>query len=460
MMLKIKILDFVPESIRHRYFGGSTRSKEAIKNIVISLITKGVAIITSFLIVPLTINYVNPTQYGIWMAISSLIGWITYFNLGLGNGFRNRFTEAKANGETELARQYVSTTYFAVACLVTLFLFLIIFLNSFLDWSSVLKVSASYKDELHKVFLVLGFFFCVNMVVDLFSTMLWADQRPGLSSIINVIGQVLSLGAIFLLTKFSSGSLLNLALYYSGVPCMFTLLASIYFFRYTKYKIYAPDVSFIKPKLVTNILNLGIQFFFINICVLLIFQVINIIISRELGPDAVTEYNIAYKYFHILYMVMAVIINPFWSAFTDAYALNDYDWMKKTLSALERCWFISIIFGILMLAISSWFYKFWLHESVSVSFLVSVSLLVYMIVQTLGGIYMQLINGIGTIRIQLIIYVIFAFISWPLVTYSCRYLGIYGAVLSPVIVYITQAVFGKIQLHRILNNCATGVWAK
>lgn len=459
-MVKEKIINILPEFIRQRYLGGSNRSKKAINNIIVSLITKGIAIITSFLIVPLTIDYVNPTQYGIWMAISSLIGWITYFNLGLGNGFRNRFTEAKANGNTELVRQYVSTTYFAVTCLVVALFLIILVLNQFLDWASVLKVDSEYREELHKVFLVLSTFFCLNMVVDLFRTMLCADQRPGLSSIIHVIGQLLSLGAIFLLTKLTTGSLLNLAVYYAGIPCVFTLLASIFFFRYTKYKNYSPTISCIKPKLIGNILNLGIQFFFINVCVLMIFQVINIIISRELGPDAVTEYNIAYKYFHILYMVMAVIINPFWSAFTDAYAHRDYRWMKQTLSTLEKCWLISIAVGLLMLLVSSWFYKFWLHETVNVSFFVSLSLMVYMVVQTLGGIYMQLINGIGTIRIQLLIYVVFAIISWPLVTYSCRYFGIFGAVLSPVIVYITQAIFGKIQLNKILNNRATSFWAK
>lgn len=459
-MLKESILSIIPESIRTRYLGKSLRTKEAVKNIAISFVAKGISIITSFLVVPMTINYVTSTQYGIWMAISSLIGWIVYFNLGFGNGFRNRFAEAKANGNTELARQYVSTTYFAVACLVVVIFIVNLILNFFLDWSSVLNVRSEYSDELHKVFIILSFFFCLNMVVDIFSSMLLANQKPGLSSIIHVIGQVLSLGAIFLLTKFTSGSLLNLALYYSGVPCLFTLLASIYYFQHSKYRIYAPKISYIKPKLIRKVMNLGIQFFFINICLLLIFQIINIIISRELGPDAVTEYNIAYKYFHILYMVMAVIINPFWSAFTDAYSMHDYNWMKRTLSALEKCWLISIVVGLLMLAISSWFYKFWLHEAVRVSFLVSVSLMIYMIVQTLGGIYMQLINGIGAIRMQLIIYVIFAVISWPLVTCSCRYLGIYGAVLSPVIVYITQAIFAKIQLNKILNNKASGLWIK
>ena len=45
-----------------------------------------------------------------------------------------------------------------------------------------------------------------------------------------------------------------------------------------------------------------------------IYQFMNIIISRVKGPEAVTEYNIAYKYFNTLNMFATIILTPFWSA--------------------------------------------------------------------------------------------------------------------------------------------------
>ncbi len=64
---------------------------------------------------------------------------------------------------------------------------------------------------------------------------------------------------------------------------------------------------------------MGAQFFIIMVCMLFIFQVINIIIVRVCGPENVTAYNIAYKYFNILNMAMMIIVTPFWSACADAY---------------------------------------------------------------------------------------------------------------------------------------------
>ena len=416
--------------------------------------------VISFLIVPLTINYVNPTQYGIWLTLSSVIAWITYFNLGLGNGFRNKFAEAKAKGDLDTARQYLSTTYFAITCLVLFLLLLALIANSFIDWSHLLKIDSSYSSELTRVFSIVCVFFCMTMVVNIFDSLLLADQKPGASSIVHVIGQFISLVTIFILTKFTAGSLTNLALAYSSIPCIVMLLASFFAFYFTDYKKYAPSIKMIRPKLIKNILNLGVQFFFINICLILIFQIINFVITRELGPNAVTQYNLAYKYFHIIYMILVIIITPFWSAFTDAYAQKDYNWMKNTLHKLEMCALGSVGLGVVMLAISPLFYKIWVGDVVQVPFFLSVTVLLYMLTQVFGAVYMQLINGIGTIRLQLIIYIVFAILSWPIITYSCRLFGVYGASILPIIVYTVQSVFGRIQLNKLLNNRAKGIWAK
>ena len=460
MSIKQRIYKLLPEKLRSRFSKGAERSKEAVRNIAVSMITKGISIIISFVLVPLTIDYVNPTQYGVWLTLSSVIGWITYFNLGLGNGFRNKFAEAKANGDITTARQYLSTTYFAITCLVLFLLLVSLVANAFIDWSSFLKLDASLSCELSRVFAIVCVFFCTTMVVNIFDSLLLADQKPGLSSIVHVVGQFVSLVVIFILTKTTSGSLTNLALSYSSIPPIVMLIASFIAFSFTDYKKYAPSFKMIRPKLIKNILNLGIQFFFINICLILIFQIINLVITRELGPDAVTQYNLAYKYFHIIYMVMIIIITPFWSAFTDAYTQKDYNWMRSTLKKLEMCSLCSVGLGVLMLVVSPVFYKVWVGDSVQVPFFLSVTVLLYMLTQVIGAVYMQLINGIGTIRLQLIIYIIFALLSWPLTTYSCRLFGVYGASLVPIIVYIVQSIFGRVQLSKLLENKAKGIWCK
>src|SRR5258708_8697919 len=53
---------------------GHSRSANAKKNILTSFLIKGCNITISLVLVPLTIHYVKPTQYGIWLTLSSIIG--------------------------------------------------------------------------------------------------------------------------------------------------------------------------------------------------------------------------------------------------------------------------------------------------------------------------------------------------------------------------------------------------
>lgn len=69
------------------------------------------SIALSLAIVPVTVNYVNGEQYGIWLTISSIVAWIGYFDLGLGHGLRNKYAVAKARGNVKLIKQLISTTY-------------------------------------------------------------------------------------------------------------------------------------------------------------------------------------------------------------------------------------------------------------------------------------------------------------------------------------------------------------
>lgn len=454
------IAHYLPNYIKEKYTNRDQRTKEAFKQSIISLIVKGVTVLCSLILIPLTINYVNPTRYGIWLTLSGVIGWVHFFDLGLGNGFRNKYAESKAKGNLKLANEYISTSYFCISCIVLIVFIISMIANFFVDWSSILNVDKSYHDELRKVFSVVLIFVCLHMVFSLINTLLTADQKIGYTSLIGGAGQVLSVIVIFILTKISTGSLLNLALYYSGIPTLVVIMVSLYLYSWGRYKENKPSFSRIRFSLIKNIMGLGVNFFIIYICLILVFQLVNIALSREAGPEAVTQYNVAFKYFNVLYMVMTIIVSPYWSAFTDAYTKGDYSWMKSTLRLLEKILFISVISSIIMLCLSSLFYKIWMGDSVEIEFTLSLALMMMTIASNFGIVYMSIINGIGTIRIQLIIYLLFAFSSWPLLVLTVRYGGVPAVVIMPTMCYFIQAIFGRIQIKKLLAGTANGIWLK
>lgn len=454
------ICTYLSSHIASFFSSGSARSIAVKKNIVGSLLLKCISILISLQVVPLTIDYVNPTRYGIWLTISSIIAWLSYFDLGFAHGFRNRFAEARAKGENGLAKEYVSTTY-AVLFLLFFIVFLIAFVvNNFLDWGELLNIAPSYNKELQVVFGILACFFCLNIVASVFTTMLMADQKPALASLIQTGGQLLAFIAIYILTKTTMGSLVALAFVFSGIPCFLLILLSVVLFYTKKYKDIAPSIKSIRFSLTKNILGLGGQFFVITILALFIFQFINILISRIKGPEAVTQYNIAYKYFNVIGMVVVVVLTPFWSAFTNAYVQKDFVWMRNIVIKLERMWLLTIPVLIIMVSCADFLYKWWVGEKVQISLSLSISMAVYVWFQIGGNVYMYLINGTSKVRLQLMVYLIFAVVSIPVINICCIHYGIEGALIVPTIVFGLQALVGKLQITKIINKEAKGIWLK
>lgn len=434
------------------------RSVKAYKHIVLSFFAKGLSMLVSLLIVPLTITYVNPTQYGIWLTLSSIIAWAGIFDLGLGNGLRNKFSEAMALNNKTLAIEYVSTTYFIISIIALSLFIVIILLNNAISWANILNISPTYTLELRRTFFVIGLFFSINLVSSLFMTILTADQRPGWASMITGLGQSLSLLCIWGLTKISAPSLVNLAFSYTAVPCVFCLIVSVISFSVGKYKEFRPRFSFIRWKLIKDILSLGCRFFIISLSMLFVFQCINIMMNRYCGPDSVTTYNIAYKYFNLLWVFVLMIITPYWTSFNDAWNKKDYAWMISTIQKLKIVAYISIGLGLLMLLMSSKFYTIWIGENVVIPLKLSIAVLLYVLSSAIGNIYMYMINGIGKIRLQMIVYIFSAIIALPATYLFWKYFGQIGIVAIPTIVYFTQAYLGRIQINKLIKGTATGIW--
>ena len=70
----------------------------------------------SFASIPLMIKYLGNEQYGIWSTILAIFSWIVLFDIGIGNGVRNKLAESLAKENKEEAQKYVSTGY--ISCLL------------------------------------------------------------------------------------------------------------------------------------------------------------------------------------------------------------------------------------------------------------------------------------------------------------------------------------------------------
>lgn len=451
--------DKINQIITNFFTKGHIRSIKAKKNIAALLIIKGLSIAISLILVPLTIHYINPTQYGIWLTLSSIIGWFAFFDIGLGNGLRNKFAESVSIGNIKLARIYVSTTYAVLLIIVSFILLLFFIINHLLDWSNILNAPGNMAEELNILALIVFVFFCLQLVLQLINTITTANQQPSMSSLFNFIGSLFSLIIIFILTKTTTGSLIYLGIGLGLSPIVVLSISSILLYR-TSYKAFTPNIRFIDFKYGKELLKIGGEFFIIQIGVMIMFQSDNIIIAHVLGPNEVTVFNVAYKLFFVVIMLFSIFMTPFWSAFTDAYAKGDVKWIKDVFIKIKKYWLILVVFNLLLLFASPLIFKLWLGEIVHVSLAISIALTIYVTGYNWLMMYCYLLNGIGKIRLQLYLYIFGAFVNIPLSILLGKTFGLIGIVMANVIVFIIMAIFLTIQTKKILNNTAEGIWNK
>ena len=439
----------------------SDRSIVIKKNIIQSFSFKCASILLSLIIVPLTIDYVGPNQYGIWLTISSVVSWISYFDLGLSHGLRNRFAESKAMGNYKLTQVYVSTAYVVIGIIFGFVFIIFSLFNNQIDWNGFLKIDGISIDFFRELMLILVGFFCLTMVFKVINSIVLGDQKTALASGISVVEQFVSLSIIYVLSKTTKSNLIYLSFATAGVPCLVLLLFSFYLFSPKGFLHFCrPSLKCVDFRQTRKLLGIGAKFFVIQFSLLVIFQVVNVIISRNCGQMAVSQYQLSYKYFSMLYMLYVIVLTPYWSAFTEAHVKKDYSWMKSSFKKLNRLALLAIPILIAMLLFSSLFFKLWIRNSVEIPILLHICMACYIFSMIFAGVQMYILNGIGKVSMQLVIYIFFAVISIPVMNIFSKTIGLYGILLFLTSVYIAQAIFGQIQIYKILNHKARGIWDK
>lgn len=411
------------------------RTLTANKNGIGNLLVKGISMVIGFVSVRLYLNYLGTEHYGVWLTISSFYAWFTFFEFGLGNGLRNKLSQALAKNDTKLAKIYVSTTYFLMSLIVIVLILVFVLINRSLNWNIILNTQTLNADVLRKATSIIFILFFALFFIKLISSVLLALQKTTLSFAIQPISNLISYFIILGLYKSNiDASLVKLGIVLAGTPVIVSLLLSIYFFR-TSLKALSPSFKSIRLVHSKELLGIGIYFFLIQISGLIMYQSSNFIIAQLLGNEDVVLYNVALKLVSLLEMVFALLIAPLWSAYTEAWEKNDLLWIKTTIRRSTKALLVITVLFSIVLVFHKPIIAIWLQEQIVVPTILILILFVHFFLKSFGGIFVSFLNGISNLRLQLIFSFIGSVIFIPLTYFLIQYLhlGLVGLVVSMII---------------------------
>ena len=438
----------------------SKRSSLLQKNILASFIIKGWSAVIVLLMVPATLHCLGEYKNGIWLTISSLLLWIDNMDIGLGNGLRNKIAEYMAHGERERTRSLVSSTFAMLSCIIIPVMLVLLLLIAVGDPYQVFNAAPAKVPHLDQVLMVTVILVCTSFVFKLIGNFYMGLQLPAVSNLLIALGQTLALIGTYIVLWSGSHSLMFIALVNTVSPLLVYLLAYPYTFFY-KYPQLRPSFRLIDFKEAKAVINMGVQFFIMQISSVVLFMTSNILIYNLFSPEMVTPYQITYRYFSILLVVFTVICMPFWNATTDAYQRNDMEWIRQAARKLRLMTIGILLCLIVMVALSDIVYAIWIDRQTVIDIRMSIVMAAYIFILIYSMRYSYFINGIGTLRLQLIFTATAAIVFIPLAYLATWWThDIIWFMVVMCLVNIPGLIVNRIQFYKLINGKAKGIWNK
>ncbi len=428
------------------------RSALLIKNVIASFIIKGWSAVIVLLMVPLTLKMLGVYCNGVWLTISSVLIWLDLMDIGLGNGLRNAVANYIAKGEHEKVRQAVSSTYFMLLIIVIPIVLILYGIIWGFDMYAAIGVNKDMVPNLNTILAVAVSFASATFILKSVGNFYMGLQLPAVNNLIVCLGQTLALILTFAAYIIGIRSLLCVVAINTMAPLLIWAACIPYTYK-KRYPQYCPGIKYINTRMAYTLYSTGMQFFVLQICGVILFMTTNIIISKLFSPAEVTPYQVAYRYFHLTFVVFSTICMPFWNATTDAFARNDIDWLRKSDRKLNLLMVGAIIALVVMVFLSDFVYRIWVGTDIIISKDLSVCVAVYMLILILSQRYSYILNGLGVLRIQLIFTTIATASFLPLAWYVCKtYESVTGLVWVMCIVNTPGLIANYWKYHSVINK--------
>ena len=411
---------------------------------MISGICKPISMLISYIYVPIALNYLGVEKYGIWATLLTILGWIGYFDIGIGNGLRNKLTESLSKRDGQ-AKRLVSSAYAIIALIMIASAIVLSFVASTVNWNRIFKVESSDENLAGLVVLTL-LFVCINFVLTICKNVLYALQKAANISLMELSIQIINLFGILILSSVKEGSLFGMAVIYGGSMISVNIIASVII--YTKHKDLSPNLSSVDFSVGKKIASLGAQFFVIQVCALVLFSTDSLIISYLYGATDVTPYNMVQKLFNVIIGIYSAFIAPIWSNVTQLKTQNRPNDIRNIINKLHKIMFPFALMAIVLAMVFRTVSFIWLGRDLEYSNALIIFGCMYALLTIWCNTYAAISNGMEIMKISMVFACVQAIVNIPLSLFMAETLnlktaGVLGgtvgamciaAIVSPIII--------------------------
>jgi O-antigen/teichoic acid export membrane protein len=301
-------------------------------------------ILTGILTVPITLKYLGEDLFGMWMVLTSVVGFLSFYDFGIGIGLRNLLIECMGNDDHETPRELIGNALLILIGLAMFMILLVYTLLPLLPISELIKCKnpASIPQILPTTQAVLVMF-AAGLPITQLQNIANAYQRGYWGYLCFLIGRIL--GFLFVVwCVHAKQPLWILAGGFVGIPFAITLIGWIVFF------FAAPAMRPwpVSPNrmLIRRLFGTGIYVLIHHISYALINTSAMVLIANTINAASATPYSVTQRMLGVSTVLTASLLLGISVPMGEAWHRREIDWVRRTLRRSEL---LVLLLGILPL---------------------------------------------------------------------------------------------------------------
>ena len=262
--------------------------KNIIGNAITGLFVKGSAIVVNFLLLRVYMKYFqNSTVLGVWLTILSVLNWFLMFDLGIGNGLRNKLPNAIKEKNYTLAKQYISSAYIFLAGILVVVWVVGFVLIPLVNWNVILNISDTLMNHfvLSTCFRIVFTGMILQLFLKVIQSILYAFQKAWLVGFLTLLSNCIILLAVCLMSNQADESNLLRVSFINVIAVNFPLLIAtiVVFSRLIPQCV--PRLSYYVKEYAVSIFKEGLILLWLTIIFMIISSTNEFLISYLTAPD-------------------------------------------------------------------------------------------------------------------------------------------------------------------------------
>ncbi len=435
----------------------SDKDRILFQNVLGAFVVKGLSLVVSLFTLPAYMRFFQDQNVlGVWYTVLSVLTWVLNFDLGVGNGLRNKLALALAVNDQERARQVISSAYFMIGGLMLVLTAAGLGLIPLADWNRFFNVEADLisGETLAQVVRYAFIGIALQFFLRLISSILYALQKSAVNNAISLVTSVLLL--VFVLLAPAGAPADSLKLFSLGyVFCAnLPLAAATVMVFWGPLKKCRPGRRWVNASCAKGVLSLGGMFFFCQIFYMVITNTNEFFITQYTDPANVVEYQIYNKLFTLVGTLFMLGLTPVWSAVSRAVAEEDYLWLRRVNRQLLWLTAAAAAAEFAILPFLQILVDLWLGpEAISIRYDYALIFALFgtaMIAQTTVS---AIASGTGRIKLQMLCYGLGVVVKVVVIDLGCRLTGEWiVVVLANALVLLPYCILQQLDLTRYIRR--------